>query len=377
MELAMYGKRTFPLLALCWVLLGSWSAAEAAPPWGSLFSTSRVDSDATKEYALTDQNGPWMIMTCSFSWERAREQAKDLALELRQRYQLEDYVHKAHFDFEDIQGRGLTRYGTPVKMKLLKDKPELEEYAVLVGNYTTLEDPEAQRTLQKMKYAQPKCLELREDKPTAQSLAGWRMLQKQLQTAIQSEKAKKGPMGHAFVTTNPRLPKEFFVPTGIDKVVLRMNKGVDHSLLDCPGKYTVLVATFKGHEASTQKEIRAVENGEHELGADLAAAADKAHTLTTALRQKGYEAYEFHDHFASIVTVGSFESVGTPRPDGKIEINPAVHKVIETFKPEPISSPGAPPGTMKWKGVVGIPFDIQPIPVQVPKRSIVGAYSQN
>jgi len=71
--------------------------------------------------------------------------------------------------------------------------------------------------------------------------------------------------------------------------------------------------------------------------------ARKAHELTLALRQKGYEAYEFHDRGASIVTVGSFDSLGTRRPDGKIELDPRIVQIINTFAAEPAPPvPGVP-----------------------------------
>jgi hypothetical protein len=85
---------------------------------------------------------------------------------------------------------------------------------------------------------------------------------------------------------------------------------------------------------------------------------------------KGYEAYEFHDRYASIVTVGSFDSVGTPRADGKIEIDPRVHDTIRKFGASQVKVMEKPSGAMMPKSLVGIPFDIQPIPVLVPKRSI-------
>ncbi len=151
-----------------------------------------------------------------------------------------------------------------------------------------------------------------------------------------------------------------------------------YSLLDCPGKYTVQVATFKGKVIIKQNEIRAIEDGKP-MESELAAAAKKADSLTRALRMKGYEAYQFHDRYASIVTVGSFDSVGTPRPDGKIEINPNVHKIMTTFGADPdagaelqdaLKASGLDKQTlaMPVKSLVGIPFDIQPIPVHVPKR---------
>src|SRR5690606_2719759 len=92
----------------------------------------------------------------------------------------------------------------------------------------------------------------------------------------------------------------------------------------------------------------------------------KAHKLTVALREKGIEAYEFHDEFESIVTVGSFDSVGTPRPDGKTEINPAVHAVIESYKAIPMPWQGGQLA-LRPRTLNGIPFDAQPWPVEVPR----------
>jgi hypothetical protein len=149
-----------------------------------------------------------------------------------------------------------------------------------------------------------------------------------------------------------------------------MNKGVTHSLLDCPGKYTVKVATFTGAVVLDQQEIQKIQNGDKPFDSSLTKAAEKAHELTEALRIKGYDAYELHDRYASIVTVGSFDSVGTPRSDGKTEINPKVHAIMKAFGGEPVKNAGQASGAMAMKSLAGINFDIQPIPVEVPKRSI-------
>ena len=368
--------------AIC-LALAVWSAASAwaSPPWAGLVSFNHVEDDPQKTYALTEQHGPWMIMASSFSGDGAEEQALALVHELRSRYKLEAFTHKMRFDFHDVRGRGVDQFGAPVKMRCQRGS-ELQETAVLVGNYPTVDDPEAQRTLQKIKRAQPKCLEAGNDKQTNQSLAGWRMAQKQLQAAIHPEKKDLGPMDHAFVTANPLLPKEYFVPNGVDALVLKMNKDVPHSLLDCPGKYTVQVARFTGEVIIDQARIREVQGGKP-MESSLADAAQRAHTLTEALRLKGYEAYEFHDRYASLVTVGSFDSVGTPRADGKVEINPKIYLIMKTFGAEQIALPGQATGAMKpkkmgpFEGLGEIYFDIQPIPVQVPKRSIGAAYSRN
>ncbi len=344
------------------------SIAAAAPPWERLLVLNRVEADPNKEYKLTETDGPWMITACSFSGDGAAEQARLLAYELRKRYKLPAYTHRVKFDLGNTYGRGINRFGDPIKMRYRRG-PEHEEVAVLVGNYPAVDHPDAQQTLRKLKYTRPKCLEIKEGQSTNQTLAGWRWNQKKFQELIGSDNKEKGPMGHAFVTTNPLLPKDYYAPKGVDKLVLKMNKGVKYSLLDCPGKYTVQVACFKGNVIIKQDEIQAIENGK-QIKSKLAEAAVKAHKLAEALRIKGWEAYEFHDRYTSIVTVGSFDSVGTPRADGKTEINPRVHAVMQTFGANQATLPGQPAGATSVKSLVGIPFDVQPIPVQVPKRSI-------
>jgi len=344
--------------------------AVAAPPWVNLLTLERVEADPEKPYRLAQENGPWLVMACSFSGQRAEEQARELVLELRRRYKLPAYMHRVRFDLGDqTYGRGIDRYGAPVRMHYRRPS-QFDEIAVMVGDFASIDDPRAQRTLQKLKYSHPECLEPAPDKPTARNLAAWR----RFASYVSPEKEKKGPMCKAFVTTNPLLPKEYFAPRGVDKLVEQMNAGVEHSLLDCPRKYTVQVAHFTGSVVMDQTRINAIEEGQQDLESNLGKAALAAHKLTEALRIKGYEAYEFHDRYASIVTVGSFHSVGTPRPDGKIEINPQIHAIMERFRAGPPKAPGAGP---EAKTLVGIPFDPQPIPVEVPRRAISADYDRD
>jgi hypothetical protein len=340
---------------------------EATPPWLDMISLNRVEADPAKSYRLTPENGPWLVMACSFSGEQAEQQAKELVLELRRRYKLEAYVHRVSFDLgSETYGRGIDRYGQPMRMRYRRPQ-HFDEIAVMVGDYPTVDAPAAQRTLRKIKHSRPDCLKLDPNKPTARNLAAWRTLTRY----TSPEREKMGPMSKAFVTTNPLLPKEYFAPRGVDRLVEQMNAGVEHSLLDCPGRYTVQVAQFNGSMVSDQAKIREIEEGKGDLKSNLAKAALAAHKLTQALRIKGYEAYEFHDRAASIVTIGSFNSVGTPRADGKIEINPQIHAIMERFKALPPKTPGGGP---EARALVGIPFDPQPIPVEVPRRAISADY---
>jgi hypothetical protein len=341
------------------------ATAGAAPPWENLLTFKRVEADPEKSYRLTRDNGPGLIIASTFSGEGADEQARELVLELRRRYKLPAYVHKMRFDLgRDVGGRGIDRYGEPIRWRH-QSGPEIAETAVLVGDYPSVDDPRAKEILQTLKYARPECLKIGGGKKTHQSLASLRQIQRAILKSGNSKK-KKGPMNHAFIAPNPLVPKGEIVPRGLDPLVVKMNKGIKHSLLNCPGKYTVQVAHFTGKVIVDQQEIQRIEKGKRMKQSRLDEAAEKAHKLAKALRLKGWEAYEFHDRYASLVTVGSFESAGTPRRDGKIEINPKIHRIMESFK----GKQPATGGPVAAQLVVGIPLDLQPIPVRVPKQSI-------
>jgi hypothetical protein len=368
--------------ATSWLVLGALlalaGAAEAAPPWSKLVLFKHLEASPDEMYPITDGNGPWMITAATFSGEGAEEQARKLIYELRKEFKLPAYSYQRKFEYsKPIQGKGLNPQGQAPLMRYSRDEDVLE-IAVLVGDFPTVDDPEAQRILKKIKAARPQALEVDPAK-SHQALATYRKLQEQAKQVLKMEDKSqgRGPMSGAFLVANPILPKEYFVPKGIDKLVVEMNREVPHSLLDCPEAYTVKVATFTGHAVILdQKRQEAIDRGEMPKSY-LEEAAKNAHLLTEALRKKGYEAYEFHDRNSSIVTVGSFTQVGTRRADGKIEINPGIHAIMKTFGPETKIEPGKPPEIGKPKKLAGIPFDIQPIPVEVPRMSISSAYERN
>ncbi|MGO9114631.1 MAG: hypothetical protein ACLP9L_35900 [Thermoguttaceae bacterium] len=381
----MIGEWAFRTAALCLVLVIQATAiSRADTPWYNLLATSRVEADPAKPYTLKEEHGPWIIMACSFNGENAQQQAHDLVLELRKRYRVEAFVHRMDFKLDDPNGNVQPLYRSPHSHQyhMVTENPNayrdgtIKEIAVVVGNFPAIDDPDAQKALQKLKTADPECFHANSAGTQSRSLAAWRSLQASVRDLPQYIESRRqtGPLAHAFITRNPLLPEDYFAPKGgIDELVLKMNKNVKYSLLDCPGKYTVQVAHFTGEVIINQSEIRAIETGAkagpESTKQGLASAAEKAHELTEALRIKGYEAYEFHDRCASLVTVGSFDSVGTPRPDGRIEINPQVHRIIKVFRGQSADVPGKP-GAMYLRSLVGIYFDVQPIPVEVPKRSI-------
>ncbi len=369
--------------------------AAAQRPWQRLALFKKVAADPTADYVVQREHGPWMIMAATFAGDGAEEQARELVMELRTEFKLESYLHRIAFDHtkETLQGRWIDRYGRPQRMKYLNDHNiRSDQYAVLVGNHPSLDDPTAMRELDRIKNLEPKALDIVElsksDRKTYQQLIGFRLSQKTADTQrLQSTLAKQyegkgegkimvrnvtrnyGPMGSAFLTRNPLLPEDETPDNIVDKFVYDMNKDVKYSLLNCPTKYSVKVATFTGIVIVDQKQIKKIE-ADGSMKSRLADAALRAHELCEALRLKGYEAYEFHDRCASMVTVGSFESVGTPMANGKIEINPAVLQTMQRFSVNPLTG-GAP------QSLVGIPFDVQALPVIVPRRSFASDYARN
>ena len=162
-----------------------------------------------------------------------------------------------------------------------------------------------------VKTIRPASLDMGVDGETAQSLAHVRRSQQAALAQLGKKPTDQGPMRTAFMTRNPLLPEEYFVPKGVDKFVAKMNKGLDHSLLKSKGRYSVKVATFRGRgillgatsarSSSTRRKKREDD--------PLVEAAENAHLLCEEMRRQGWEAYEFHDRNESYVTVGSFDTV--------------------------------------------------------------------
>ncbi len=357
------------VLGLCFA-----GTALAKPPW-QLISFRSVKADPRADYRLAEEHGPWLIFAASFAGEGAETEAKKLVHELRKKYKLPAYVHRKSFDFTGrLEGIGLNQDRSRKRMKYEREGV-VQEVAVLVGNYESLDDPDLPKTLKKIKYARPACLSKNPDS-TTRRFAKLREFHKKING--NEEKRRKGPMGTAFAVRNPIIPREYFAPKGIDQLVLDMNKGVEHSLLDCPAKYSVRVASFRGNVVLDQQQVQDIEQGRRKMRSRLEQAAMNAHNLTMKLRKKGIKAYEFHDRHESYVTVGHFDWVGrTPGSDGKQEMNPAIVKIIQRYGP--IHQPVTGKGGQSLAGIQprtfeGIPFDVQPWPVEVPRRSIATDY---
>lgn len=342
------------VVATAAVAFGPARPAAAQSGWlpTSWFSSGEIDPSAM--FPLAENDGPWLVLASTFRGESAREDARSLVHELRGRYKLEAYTLEKSFDYTGEQaGLGFNPDGTPKRMRYA-NAAEVTEVAVLVGDFSSYDDPRGQKMLTKIKSLRPESLS--DGKAKSRSFSDFRRM-----IGMEGNGAK-GPMHMAFVIPNPLLPEEFFSRPEVDDFVLEMNSGVEHCLLDCQGRYSVRVALFTGAGTFDQK---AIENGENlELESRLVEAAETAHRLTESLRRRGFEAWEFHDRESSMVCVGSFQQLTVPGADGRQVIHPGIAKVVEKLgaDPEKLAQ-----GQILPRTIDGVLLEIQPKPVDVPR----------
>jgi len=343
------------------------------------------NADAAAMFPLAEKDGPWLVLATTFRGETARDDARRLAHELRDRHGLQAYTHEKAFDYTGRQqGVGLNPDGTPKTMRYANAK-QVIEVAVLVGDFTSCEDPRGQKTLQKIKTLQPQSL------GGTQAKGGLvaEFLQANSGHLTATGQAKKPPLFAAMLIPNPLLPADFFARQEVDQFVLEMNAEVEHSLLDCPGRYTVRVATFTGAGTFEQPAGGAASSRSGSLvdparlldvlrgtgwrdpeirGVDgesrLVEAADKAHRLTLALRRAGWQAWEFHDRDSSIVCVGGVDQLAVPQAQGQPAVNPEIARIVAALGPDATALAA---GRVEPRSFDGIMLDVQPKPIDVPR----------
>lgn len=375
-------RRSLVILAvLCAVVHSRPVVAQGWLPT-SWFSPSEVPNPE-EMHPLAERDGPWLVLATTFQGETARDDARKLAHELRGRHRLEAYTHEKAFDYTDAQqGIGFNPDGSPKRMKYA-NAGQVVEVAVLVGDFTSFEDPRGQKVLQKIKQLRPESL--------GGSHAKSRLVSDFMQANQQNAAAAvaKPPMHAAMLIPNPLLPEGYFAQQ-VDDFVLKMNSDVKHSLLDCPGRYTVRVATFTGSgtfdmAAATpsptpsgglvdvNRFVSALKGkgwSDPKLkGVDqesrLVEAAAEAHKLTEALRRAGWQAWEFHDRESSIVCVGCFDQVAVPGVGGKAVPHPEAARIVQALGPD---QEAMARGQVMPKSFGGIMLDMQPKPIDVPRR---------
>jgi hypothetical protein len=365
------------LLTLILLAVSVSAATAGTPSLLRIFGRiSAVEADPSKSYTLSEEDGPWLILAATLVGEGSKQRAQRLALEIRKDIGLAAFIYQEKFDFTGTLNQG-TRSSKRVHYA---NRYQYDAYAVLVGEYDSVEHPSIDRDLQRIRTANPAVYQDADEVAAETNRSNPVTTVKSITSKLlQARKGKPvGPMGHAFVTRNPMLPQEYFAAPKVDSFVHQLNDGLDYSLLKCDGKYTVIVKTFQGVEAIVDgKQDKKFQPSESRLNKF----AKDTGRMTAKLRADGVEAYQYHDRFRSMVTVGSFEVLGRELPDGRFEYAQEIRAVVRKFSALNVSPERArqvPRGTKgRASNNVGmIPFDVQPTPIAVPKptkRSLYGA----
>jgi hypothetical protein len=283
------------LLCAVAVFLTSTTSADAA----------RIDATKGRQYKLTKQHGPWMIMVASLSTPHAarkvdgmgpQEAADLLVYELRKKG-IPAYTFKMDRVWESLQSRD--RLGRDSIRQIRSQK---ESICVIAGNYKSQKDRVAQRTLDYIKRIKP---------------SFWKE-----QGAFRPTPGQPSPLSGAFLSVNPLLSSKELAERKHDPLLLRLNSG-EYTIAENNGKYTLTIATFTGRSKTGVGESRIQEIAQtFKVSETLDSAAERAWKVAKMLREghfqgnqqgRTFEAYVFHDRYKSVVTVGSFETQNDPR----------------------------------------------------------------
>lgn len=397
-KIAREGKSFLGFCLILCMLPGLFTESCQAADTPSILNMFRKKQLAGDEQSLKlkPEHGPWLILATTVSGPDAEQKAVALANEIRTRMKLPSYVLEKEFDTTGIlasttkmvdeldgsktQYRAWTQYANGGREQI---------YAVLVGEFTSTEDPRIQGTLKTIRTAQPVSLEspASNSNPTSSDPAeaeSTHELVKAFRSVIWSKSERKSdqancPMGAAFVTRNPLLPDDFFQAPKIDDFILELNNQVEHSILDCPGRFTVRVASFYGY-ASTELGNGSKIGGSSGTSDALDKAAEQANRLTLALRKRGQEAYQFHDRVGSYVTIGSFDQLGTEIQGQGFQYNPQMLAIMQEYCGYQIvtakdPATGAVSQRSSLKSLERVPFDVEGKPMAVPRHKTSRLYS--
>jgi hypothetical protein len=362
--------------------------------------------------AIKAEHGPWLVMAMSFHGENGKTKAEQLALELRKDFKLQAYCLSKRFDFTPpIGGAGFDPNGKARQMKF-RDPKVVDEYAVLVGDFDSIDSPAITETLAKIKRITPKASAgwdtTINPKASSVDVHSYRTyLKKFLPRSGEKsdeQEVKFGPMFNAFVTRNPLLPADYYKPPELDKFVKQLNeeKGFsDYSLLDCPGKFSVRVVVFRGEDQTVSWGRQTSSLSDQDKVSPLDIAAERASLTVKALRKAGYEAYQFHDRTQSYVTIGSFNELGTVDQQNRFAYDRAIQEIVQRFGatkkvtqshygntqsptllfdlvdqktiPELNNKEGKALG--EWLAKYSVAFDLKPAPMAVPRMAASSIYS--
>jgi hypothetical protein len=271
--------------------------------------------DMNQDLAVTPQAGAWLICAASYSGPNAPYLARQLALQIRSRHNLNAYVFN-HADEErrqlreEFERRQALHPDVPMRRKTVRLE---EQCAVLVGGYRDAAAANAAlKTIRALPLPELKL-------PTGEPAYDYMLLSvpDPEKKGMVLQRAPVNPFTTAFVIRNPTVAQQQAKPK-FDPAWTKLNAYEDYSLLKCPRRYTLVVKEYVGNTVvqphsgvSGFMDLLGLGN---RMGEGLRGAGKQANALAKFLRQPqlGFTAYVLHTRNSSIVTVGEFDD-----PDGE------------------------------------------------------------
>ncbi len=274
------------------------------------------DPDINRDLLVNPASGEWMLFIYSYEDAKGPSLARALTLELRQNYRLNAYVwnygddeRKAELERvrkeverrkQVLREQGVTG-DIPIRVPHMKIRVQC---AVLVGGYASMEAArqDAER-IRKLKPPDPDRFKL-----PRMVIGG---IAEGNQRLVPTEGAAVNPFLKAHPVHNPTLAKG--QPAERDTLDLaalqRLNADESYSLLNCRKPWTLAVKQFL---MPTVVESKATPGFFQKMGLSGSGGKDSAktnaHELARLLHEVGWDAYVLHTRFASVVTVGGYDS---------------------------------------------------------------------
>ena len=272
----------------------------------TLFCTNadaKIEAVKGKKYSLTKKHGPWMIMVATFRLPHKKAETTEGINPKEAAEELVYFLRKRGIPaYSFTRNRSIKDYKTRDRLGREENRLYLvgEEVCVIAGNYSTTNNTVGRQTLAYVKKLKPKFLD---------------------QGGIfRSTPGRPGPFSGAMLTINPLLNPQDVMSGQRNAYLAKLNSGVDHSLYENKGKYTVRVASYTGKSATRLDNSAFTKTLEaftvkslHKKMTSLDQADEDAKLLTQELRKRKIDAYMYKTRNESIVCIGAFDSANDPQ----------------------------------------------------------------
>ena len=372
------------------------------------FKMFRTTPSESQNLELKPEHGPWLIFAISLEGPDSKMQAVKLCAELRQKHNLNAYIMPKTFDFSNgLVGSGINEKGNEKKMRYI-DSRVVQSYSILIGDYDSVDAPSTKEALQKVKTINPNFFktetmaESGDDATAGERVSYLRQWMNMNRDNPESDN-NQHPMWMAFMIRNPLLPQEFFEAPELSGIVLDVNKRAEHSILKCPGRFTVRVAQFSGGHTTALGNNYGSGGVANNTASVLEMATLQSAALANLLNRGGVQAFEYHETDSSCVCVGSFDNLGSMDSSGEFQFDSAIREVIQqyggaknyqpsqygtvpvaktlldvvNYKKFPELTKGSESEKMAKVQEYSIPFDVVPKPIFVPRPGTKSLYARS